>query len=69
KTPDKSVVYFYTNDNVLVYKEKMNGVVLNLKKRKTKMQLKQVLEQSVYAYEQKHHSSENEMWVANTIKQ
>lgn len=68
KTPDQSIVYFYTNDDVLVYKEKINGLVLNLNKRKIKMSLKQVLEQSVYAYEKLHKPSENEMWVVNTIK-
>jgi hypothetical protein len=66
--PDKSIVYFYTNDNVLVYKEKLEGMVLNLKRRKTKMNLKQVLEQSVYAYEKNHRFSEDESWVAGLIK-
>ena len=68
KTPDHSIVYFYTNKDVLVYKEELTGVVLNLKKRKIKMCLKQVLDQSVYAYEKLRKPSENEMWVANTIK-
>lgn len=68
KSPDKSVVSFYNNEDALVYKEKINGLVLNVKKRRIKMCLKQVLEQSVYAYEKNHNVKENEMWVMNTIR-
>jgi hypothetical protein len=68
QTPQNSIVYFYTNEHVLVYKEKVEGVVLNLNKRKIKMSLKKVLEQSVYAYEKMKKPAENEMWVMNTIK-
>ena len=68
QTPQNSIVYFYSNDNVLVYKEKIEGVVLNLKKRKTKMSLKKVVEQSVLAFEKMKKPAENEMWVVNTIR-
>ena len=66
--PSASVLYFYNNDNMLVYKEKVEGIVFNLKKRNTKMQLKKVLDQSVVAYEQRKHGTENEMWVVNVLK-
>jgi hypothetical protein len=66
--PSTSVLFFYNNDNVLVYKEKVEGIVFNLKKRNTKMQLKKVLDQSVVAYEQRKHGAENEMWVVNVLK-
>lgn len=68
QTPQNSIVYFYSNDNVLVYKEKIEGVVINLKKRQTKMNLKRVLEQSVFTYEKMKKPAENEMWVINTIR-
>jgi hypothetical protein len=68
QTPQNSIVYFYTNEHVLVYKEKVEGVVLNLNKRKIKMSLKKVLEQSVYAYEKMKKPAENEMWVMNIIR-
>jgi len=68
KTPETSIVYFYTNDNTLVYKEKIEGVVLNVKKQKVKMRLKKLLEQMIYTYEQEKRFRENEMWVANSIK-
>lgn len=66
--PSASILYFYNNDNVLVYKEKVEGIVFNLKKRNTKMQLKKVLDQSVVAYEQRKHGTENEMWVVSVLK-
>lgn len=68
KTPETSIVYFYTNYNTLVYKEKVEGVVLNIKKQKMKMRLKKLLEQMIYAYELEKRFRENEMWVANSIK-
>ena len=51
KTPENSIVYFYTNDHKLVYTEKVNGVVLNTSKRKTRMKLKKVLDKVVNAWE------------------
>ena len=51
KTPENSIVYFYTNDHKLVYTEKVNGVVLNTSKRKTRIKLKKVLDKVVNAWE------------------
>ena len=51
KTPENSIVYFYTNDHKLVYTEKVNGVVLNTSKRKTRVKLKKVLDKVVNAWE------------------
>ena len=67
-TPKVSIIYFYNNDNVLLYKENVNGMVINLKKRRVKMGLKKVLEQSVLAFNQKQKAAENEMLVMNVIK-
>jgi len=66
-TPKKSIVRFYNNDHVLVYSEKVEGVVLKLQRRKVKMNLKKVLETSLIAWEAKQKASENEGWVANTL--
>lgn len=68
KTPDISTVYFYNNNDVLVYKEHLEGVRLSLNKRKIKMRLKTVLEQAVYTYEQKKFIPENENWLLLAIK-
>ncbi len=51
KTPKSSMVYFYKNENTLVYKEKIEGVKLKLKKDATRMKLKKVLETAVWAWE------------------
>ena len=67
-TPDKNILYFYNNNNVLVYKEKADGIVINLKKRRVKMCLKKVLEQSIIAYNQNYSMVENEMLVVNMIR-
>jgi hypothetical protein len=62
-----NIVYFYNNDNELVYKENVEGVVLRLDKRRVKMNLKKVLNQSLVAYEAKKKAGENEMWVAAVL--
>ncbi len=67
-TPDKNILYFYNNNNILVYKERVDGMVINLKKRSVKMGLKKVLEQSITAYNQHYEMVENEMLVFNMIR-
>jgi hypothetical protein len=68
KTPDTSVVHFYNNNNLEVYAEKLQGITLNLKKRKTLMGLKKVLDESLVAWEQSHLSKDNTQLVANVLK-
>ncbi len=67
-TPKHNTLYFYNNDDVLVYKETMDGVVLKLNKRRIKMRLKKLVDQTVTAYAQKQTAAENEMLVAKLIK-
>ena len=43
-SPKKNIISFFNNDNVLVHKEKVDNHVLNLKRRKVKLQLKKMLE-------------------------
>ncbi|OQP45631.1 hypothetical protein [Niastella populi] len=62
------IVYFYNNDGVLVYKEKLEGVRLKLNKRSTKMRLKKALETTVQAWEQQHQVKENGSLVVNILK-
>jgi len=45
--PKQARIYFYTSNNVLVYKETIEGVKLRLNKYATKMKLKQVLEKVI----------------------
>jgi hypothetical protein len=66
--PRQYTIHFYNNDHVEVYKEKVEGVVLKLQRRKVKMNLKKVLETAVVAWEKQRQTKENEGWVVNAIK-
>ena len=68
KSPENSIIYFYNNDGVLVYKERIEGFTINLKKKKVLMILKKVLEESVIAWEERHSFDENAERVAMRIK-
>jgi hypothetical protein len=67
-TPLDQIIWFYNNDNILMYKEVLNGVKLNPDKRKVKMKLKKVLEASALAWEQKKVPEENKQYVAAILK-
>jgi len=67
-TPKHNIVYLYNDDNVLVYKETIEGILLKVHKRRMKMRLKKLVDQTVTAFQQKQKSSENEMLVWNMIK-
>lgn len=66
--PKISTIYFYNINNVMVYKEDVNGIEIKLKRRRVKMGLKKVLEQSVLVFNKKQKAAENEMLVMNLIK-
>lgn len=68
RTPKNSVIYFYNNDNVMVYKENVEGLKVKINRTKVKMSLKKILEQSVTAWEQKHISRENDYLVATALR-
>ncbi|MBK7099651.1 MAG: hypothetical protein IPH58_16775 [Sphingobacteriales bacterium] len=58
-TPEHSIIRFYDNTHVMVYQETITGVVLNIKKRKIKIQLKKMLEQAIEAYTHKQNFYSN----------
>lgn len=60
KTPRKSIVHFYNNDHVVVYREKVEGIKINLNRKKTLYRLKAVLEQKLVAWENEKVLRENE---------
>jgi hypothetical protein len=68
KTPYQSVIHFYNNDNVLVYREKVEGVKVNLNRNRTKMKLKKILEQSIVAWDKTHLSPQDQQWVTRALK-
>lgn len=67
-TPRHHIIHFYNKDGIEVYKEEINGVRLNLKRSKTKMHLKQVLESSVLVWEEERIRRENEALVAKRLR-
>jgi hypothetical protein len=69
KTPYNSIIHFYNNENLLVYREKVDGVKINLNRTRTKMRLKKVLEQSIVAWEKNPVPMENEQWVAKALRE
>ncbi|NII24383.1 hypothetical protein HB364_04805 [Pseudoflavitalea sp. X16] len=68
-TPKQYTVRFYNNDHVVVYTEKIQGVVLRLNRRKVKMNLKRVLETAILAWEKQPRAKENQGWVASALHQ
>ena len=64
RTPDKNIVYLYNKDNVLIYKENINGVVLNLASRRVKMRLKKALETAIIAWNKDHSFQSDQQWVS-----
>lgn len=50
-TPKESVIYFYTNDNLLMYKKEVKNQKLKLNNQQTLFQLKATLEDAIAAYQ------------------
>ena len=50
-SPRKNTVYFFNNEKLLIYKEEVNGVKLNLSKMSVKMRLKKALEAALVAWD------------------
>lgn len=67
-TPKVNIIYFYNNDGVLVYKEKIEGLRINPSKKAIRMRLKQVLESAVVTWEKEHQLKENESLVLNCLR-
>jgi hypothetical protein len=68
KSPDTAIIHFYNNEDIQVYSEIVEGITLNLKKRKTLMGLKKVLDESLVAWEQSHVSKDNAQLVRAVLK-
>jgi hypothetical protein len=68
RSPKQQIVYFYNNDGVLVYKEKLKGIRLNPEKRKTKIHLKQALEAAVVTWEKERKVKDSGSLVAGFLR-
>lgn len=62
--PDRNIVYFYNNENVLVYKENVDGVVFDLQKKRVKMRLKRALEAAILAWNRDRMFQDNQQWIS-----
>lgn len=67
--PKLYTIYFYTDQHVLIYKENIEGVRLNLKSVRVKMRLKKVLEKSLLAWHNERQAKENEGLVISLLQE
>jgi lipopolysaccharide export LptBFGC system permease protein LptF len=51
KTPENAIVYFYSNENILVYREEIRDQKLKLNRKKTLLRLKAALEEVINRHE------------------
>lgn len=61
RSPWNSIIYFYNNDGIMVYKENVDGISLNLQKKSTLRRLKKLLDRSVTAWESGHPVKEDQL--------
>ena len=61
-------VYFYTNDHVLVYKEDMKNVRLDITKASVRMKFKRALETAIAAWKKEHPLPHDRAWLAALFK-
>ncbi len=50
-TPKDATVYFYNNENILVYKEEIRNQKLKLNRKKTLLRFKIALDEAITSYE------------------
>jgi len=68
KTPKNNVVYFFNNENVVIYKENINGMKLKLNKRKTLQRLKTALDEALQAWAKNKMFRDNDVLIATAFK-
>ena len=66
--PLHCIIYFYTNEGEVIYKETLDGLKLNLEKRKVKMHLKKVLETALVTWNKNKQLAGEQQWVVSRFK-
>ena len=61
--PKKAVIYFYTNDRELVYKEQVTGKRINVNRLKTRKHLETVLNHAITTWQKEGIVKENQQLV------
>ena len=64
KTPRHSVVHFYNSDNVVMYKETIDGKRVNINRPKTRRRLNDALKQVAQVWQKDHQMKEVKSLVA-----
>lgn len=59
--PRQCTIRFYTNDNTLVATKSITGIRLKLNRKKTKLQLKSMLEAELLQWAAKHGTGDNSL--------
>jgi hypothetical protein len=67
-SPWNSTICFFNNDGVQVYKEKIQGMPLDLQKKKTLRRLKKILDQAVTAWESGHGGQTGNLLVTRSLR-
>jgi hypothetical protein len=62
-TPKKAIIYFYTNEHELVYKEEVEGISINTDRIKTRKHLEAVLHSAITAWQKDGVVKENQQLV------
>ncbi len=68
KQPREAIVYFYNLQHVLVYKEEVKNVNLNINRTNVKMRLKKALDKAVAAHEEGNGLFKDEKIIAATFR-
>jgi hypothetical protein len=67
-TPTKNIVSFFSNDRTLIYKENVDGVVLDLKRSQVKKRLKRALERALLTWEKDRLYRSDQRWISMLFK-
>ncbi|MDJ1504665.1 hypothetical protein [Xanthocytophaga agilis] len=67
-TKQYTIVHFYNDANVQIYEEKLDGVFLNLKRKKTVQQLNAALNKVMQNWISNRELSKEDHWVAAMMK-
>ncbi|MFT3823946.1 MAG: hypothetical protein QM731_08495 [Chitinophagaceae bacterium] len=68
KVKKEATVQYYNDDKELIYEEKIVGRRLNLKRKKTLLCLKKVLDHALSAFHEEKHKIVDKNWVAASLK-
>ena len=64
RTPKNAIIYFYTNQHALVYKEELKGKRINPERIRTQKHLEAVLNKAIIAWQKDGIVKENQQLVA-----